>query len=49
MRFAFPKGERYGKVRTLFEARAIEPGEDGFADEFAEPRDVHVYELRRGR
>ena len=44
-RFRFPKGFHCSTVKVRFEARTIKPTGDGFEDEFATSRAVHVYEL----
>jgi hypothetical protein len=45
--FRFPAGSRYAGVNVRFEGRTIRPTDSGFADEFALPRTVHVYELAK--
>jgi len=45
VRFGFPRGARYSKVKVRFEGRMITPTAKGFEDKFAQPQSVHVYEL----
>jgi len=47
VRFDFPKGERYSKVKVRFEGRTIEPAKAGFEDAFDRPQAARVYEIER--
>jgi hypothetical protein len=45
VRFGLPAGLSASTVRVRFEARSIRPEAGGFEDDFAQPQEVHVYQL----
>jgi hypothetical protein len=47
VRFSYPSGTAYAKVRAMFEGRKLTPAGSGFEDDFPAPKTVHVYELER--
>jgi hypothetical protein len=49
VRFLFPRNVRYAGVKVMFEDRTLQPTADGFEDEFAHPKAVHVYRLEAPR